>query len=179
MDVALGFQNPVPRSLTTRTYAMGGTNPRALQFANKSETADASRQFDTGALRRNCADVRIARRVSGVRAKIAKILRNDPGAPVPTAAWPGAGAATQSATKPSSRLPGDVWRAAAVVVPAIWFGNAGTLPSPSAAPEDVAAPEPRRPPPALEDALHATPPVPDASEGLNDALHHASRKEAP
>jgi type IV secretion system protein VirB1 len=74
---------------------------------------------------------------------------------------------------------GEVWRAAALVVPAIRFGAASALPSSPAAPEDVVAPEPHRPPPALEDALHAAPPVPDASEGLNDALHHASRKEAP
>ena len=72
-----------------------------------------------------------------------------------------------------------VWRAAAVVVPAIQVGAAGTLPSPSAASADVVAPEPRRPPPGLEDAIHAAPPVPDASAGLSDALHHASRKEAP
>ena len=73
----------------------------------------------------------------------------------------------------------DVWRAAAVVVPAIQVGAAGTVPSPSAASADVVAPEPRRPPPGLEDAIHAAPPVPDASAGLSDALHHASRKEAP
>jgi type IV secretion system protein VirB1 len=77
---------------------------------------------------------------------------------------------------------GDVWRAAAVIVPAIQFSGAHPLPSPPgprSSPEDVVAPEPRRPPAALEDALHATPPVPDASDGLSDALHHASRKEAP
>jgi type IV secretion system protein VirB1 len=73
----------------------------------------------------------------------------------------------------------DVWRAAAVVVPAIQFGTTGTIPSPSAASGDVVAPEPRRPPPLLEDALHPAPPLPKISEGLNDALHHASRKEAP
>ena len=76
----------------------------------------------------------------------------------------------------------DVWRAAA-------HGRAGDpvqrrrrppLPaSPNAAPDDVVTPEPRRPPPGLEDAIHATPPVPDAADGLNDAVHHASRKEAP
>ena len=76
----------------------------------------------------------------------------------------------------------EVWRAAAQVVPAIQFSGASTLPSPPgprAAPEDIATPEPRRPPPALEDALHATPPVPDPGDGLSDALHHASRKEVP
>jgi type IV secretion system protein VirB1 len=73
----------------------------------------------------------------------------------------------------------DVWRAAAVVVPAIQFGAAGILPSSSAAPEDVVAPVPRRPPPGLEDALHATPPVPDPGDGLTDAFHLTSRKEVP
>jgi hypothetical protein len=73
----------------------------------------------------------------------------------------------------------DVWRAASQIVPAIQHSVNGSLPSPPATPEDVVAPEPRRPPPALEDALHATPPVPDASDGLSDALHHASRKGAP
>ena len=76
----------------------------------------------------------------------------------------------------------EVWRAAAQVVPAIQFSGASILPSSPetrAAPEDIATPEPRRPPPALEDALHATPPVPDPGDGLSDALHHASRKELP
>jgi type IV secretion system protein VirB1 len=44
-------------------------------------------------------------------------------------------------------------------------------------PEDVVAPEPRRPFPGLEDVLHATAPVPDANDGLSDALHF--NREAP
>ena len=43
--------------------------------------------------------------------------------------------------------------------------------------DDVVAPQPRRLPPGLEDALHATPPVPDASDGLSDALHPPKAKE--
>jgi type IV secretion system protein VirB1 len=71
-----------------------------------------------------------------------------------------------------------VWRAAEQIVPAIQLGAAGNPPSPPAKPEDVVAPVPRSPSPsALEDALHATPPVPDTGDG--DALHLASRKEAP
>jgi type IV secretion system protein VirB1 len=76
----------------------------------------------------------------------------------------------------------DVWRAAARVVPAIQFSAAGALPSPPGPrvpPEDVVAPEPRRPPPALEDALHATPPVRDVSDGLSDALHLTEGNHAP
>ena len=73
-----------------------------------------------------------------------------------------------------------VWRAAEQIVPAIQFGAAGNPPSPPANPEDVVAPVPRSPSPsALEDALHATPPVPDTRDGASDALHLASRKEVP
>jgi type IV secretion system protein VirB1 len=73
----------------------------------------------------------------------------------------------------------DVWRAAAQIVPAIRFSAIDTLPSPPVASEDVTAPEPRRPPPALEDALHATPPVPDSGDGLSDALHLTKGKDTP
>jgi hypothetical protein len=74
----------------------------------------------------------------------------------------------------------NVWRAAAQIVPAIQFSVNGSLPSPSVTPEDVVAPSPRRPAPVvLEDALHASPPVPDTGDGVSDALHLASRKEAP
>jgi type IV secretion system protein VirB1 len=74
----------------------------------------------------------------------------------------------------------NVWRAAALVVPAIQFSAAGTLSSPPATPEDVVVPVPRPPSrPALEDALHATPPVPDTGDGVTDPLHLARRKEAP
>jgi type IV secretion system protein VirB1 len=75
----------------------------------------------------------------------------------------------------------DVWRAAAQVVPAIQFSasGSGSVPSPTAAPGDVVAPEPRRSPSALEDALHATPPVRDPGDGLTDALHLTSQKEVP
>jgi len=40
-----------------------------------------------------------------------------------------------------------------------------------ATPEDTVAPEPPRPPPGMEDALHAGPPVPDDAAGLVDAFH--------
>jgi type IV secretion system protein VirB1 len=76
----------------------------------------------------------------------------------------------------------DVWRAAAQVVPAIQLSGAGALPSPpvsGAPPEGVVTPEPRRPPPDLEDALHATPPVPDSGDGLSDALHLTKGKDTP
>jgi len=76
----------------------------------------------------------------------------------------------------------DVWRAAAQVVPAIQFNGASALPSPPVlrAPPDVEAPESRRrPATALEDALHATPPVPDAADGLSDALHLIEGNHAP
>ncbi len=73
----------------------------------------------------------------------------------------------------------DVWRAAAQVVPAIQLSGTGTLPSPAVAPKDVVAPEPRRPPPGLEDALHATPPVSESNDGLSDALHLTKGKDTP
>jgi type IV secretion system protein VirB1 len=73
----------------------------------------------------------------------------------------------------------DVWRAAAQIVPAIQFSATGTLPSPPVAPEDVVTPEPRRPPPGLEDALHATPPVSESNDGLIDALHLTKGKDTP
>jgi len=78
---------------------------------------------------------------------------------------------------------GEVWRAAAHVVPAIQFNGASALPSPPgprAPPEDVVAPEPRRrPATALEDALHATPLVPDVVDGLSDALHLTEGNHVP
>ena len=43
-----------------------------------------------------------------------------------------------------------------------------------ATPEDTVAPEPPRPPPGMEDALHAGPPVPDDAPGLVDAFHRPS-----
>ena len=48
-----------------------------------------------------------------------------------------------------------------------------------ATPEDAAAPSPRRPPPGLQDVLHATPPVPDDQDAMADALNHATRKDTP
>jgi type IV secretion system protein VirB1 len=74
----------------------------------------------------------------------------------------------------------DVWRAAAQLVPAIQVSGTGahsTPPGPGSPPADVATPEPSRPPPALEDALHAPPSVPDADEGLSDALHLTKGKD--
>ena len=44
---------------------------------------------------------------------------------------------------------------------------------------NVATPQPVRPPPGLEDVLHATSPVPEDGEGLTDALHSQSLKEVP
>jgi type IV secretion system protein VirB1 len=73
----------------------------------------------------------------------------------------------------------DVWRAAAQIVPAIQLSATGTLASPQVASEDVVTPEPRRPPPALEDALHATPPVSEPNDGLSDALHLTTGKDTP
>jgi type IV secretion system protein VirB1 len=43
-----------------------------------------------------------------------------------------------------------------------------------ATPEDTVAPEPPRPPPGMEDALHAGPPVPDDAADLVDAFHRPS-----
>ena len=43
-----------------------------------------------------------------------------------------------------------------------------------ATPEDTVAPEPPRPPPGMEDALHAGPPVPDDTAGLVDAFRRPS-----
>jgi type IV secretion system protein VirB1 len=76
----------------------------------------------------------------------------------------------------------DVWRAAAQVVPAIQLSGAGALPSPpgpGAPPEDVVTPEPRHPPPGLEDALHATPAEPETGDGLSDAAHLTKGKDTP
>jgi hypothetical protein len=73
----------------------------------------------------------------------------------------------------------DVWRAAAQIVPAIQFSATGTVPSPQVAQEDVVAPEARSAPPALEDALHATPAVSEHDDGLSDALHLTKGKDTP
>jgi type IV secretion system protein VirB1 len=72
-----------------------------------------------------------------------------------------------------------VWRAAAQIVPAIQLSATGTLPSPPATLKDVVAPEPRGPPPGLEDALHATPPVQERNDVLSDALHLTKGKYPP
>lgn len=69
-----------------------------------------------------------------------------------------------------------VWRAAEQVVPAIQVAGAGAR-----APADddgTATPAPRRPPLSLQDALRDTPAVPDDTEGLSDAFHRPTRKEA-
>jgi len=72
-----------------------------------------------------------------------------------------------------------VWRVAAQIVPAIQIaGDAPSAPTP-ATPEDIAAPSPRRLPPGLEDALHASSAVPDDQDGLGDALNHTARKDNP
>lgn len=67
-----------------------------------------------------------------------------------------------------------VWRAAAQVVPAIQFAGVGPTPN---LPEAAVAPEPHQPPPALEDALHVTPRVFEATDGLSDVLHPTNRKD--
>jgi type IV secretion system protein VirB1 len=68
-----------------------------------------------------------------------------------------------------------VWRAAAQVVPAIQLDGASSVAN---LPEAAVAPEPRQPPPGLEDALHATPRVFEPADGLSDALHPTNRKDA-
>jgi len=64
-----------------------------------------------------------------------------------------------------------VWRTAAEVVPAIQIAGPYRAP---ATPEDTVVPEPPHPPPGMEDALHAGPPVPDDAPGLVDAFHRPS-----
>jgi type IV secretion system protein VirB1 len=56
-------------------------------------------------------------------------------------------------------------------VPAIQIAGPYRAP---ATPEDTVVPEPPRPPPGMEDALHAGPPVPDDAAGLVDAFHRPS-----
>ena len=68
-----------------------------------------------------------------------------------------------------------VWRAAAHVVPAIQL--AGPDARVPATPEDTATPMPRRPPPGLQDALRATPAIPDPEDGMADAFHRPAPKE--
>ena len=48
-----------------------------------------------------------------------------------------------------------------------------------AAREEVMVPQPPPPPAGLEDVLHATPPVLEASNGLNDALHPTTPENTP
>ena len=73
-----------------------------------------------------------------------------------------------------------VWRAAAQIVPAIRFaGDNHPIQPPSIPADDVVAPRPHLPPPALEDALHLAQPVPNDGDGLSDALHPSTRKESP
>ncbi len=50
--------------------------------------------------------------------------------------------------------------------------------APAAEPEEAVTPAPRRPPPRLEDALHATAPVSDETDKdeMGDALHHTNGK---
>ena len=67
-----------------------------------------------------------------------------------------------------------VWRVAAQIVPAIQIAEDGSVPLPPAKPEEAVAPVPRRPPPGMEDALHAGPPVPDDAAGMVDAFHRPS-----
>jgi type IV secretion system protein VirB1 len=71
-----------------------------------------------------------------------------------------------------------VWRAAAQVVPAIQLTGGATSPTPPSG-LGVVAPEPRRPPPGLEDALHLGPLVPDGGDEFSDALHLTNRRFTP
>ena len=57
--------------------------------------------------------------------------------------------------------------------------RAGPLTPAGTVNSDIATPQPVRPPPGLEDVLHATSPVPDDRDGLTDALHPQSTKEVP
>ena len=71
-----------------------------------------------------------------------------------------------------------VWRAAALIVPAIRI--AATVEQPSVGADDVVAPQPRpRPPAVLEDALHPAPPVPSDEDGMRDAIHLPDPTETP
>jgi type IV secretion system protein VirB1 len=70
-----------------------------------------------------------------------------------------------------------VWRAAAQIVPAIQLAGGGPFLSPPATPEKAVVPEPHRPPPGLEDALHVGPLVLDGGDWFSDALHPTNRKD--
>ena len=72
-----------------------------------------------------------------------------------------------------------VWRAAALIVPAIRTAAAAAE-QPSISPDDVVAPQPRpRPPAVLEDALHPAPAVPSDDDGMHDAIHRPNPTETP
>lgn len=71
-------------------------------------------------------------------------------------------------------LPGTAYvqrvqASASRIVPAIRLVGSNQEPT---TPEDVRAPEPRRTPLGLEDALHASPASSDADDDIADALHH-------
>ena len=72
-----------------------------------------------------------------------------------------------------------VQASAAQIVPAIKIARQDGSSRAPATPEDAAAPSPRRPPPGLQDVLHATPPVPDDQDAMADALNHTTRKDPP
>jgi hypothetical protein len=63
------------------------------------------------------------------------------------------------------------------IVPAIQWPGTGLFLSPPVAPETAMVPEPHRPPPGLEDALHVASLVLDREDGLVDALHLTIRKD--
>ena len=70
-----------------------------------------------------------------------------------------------------------VWRAAALIVPAIRTANTE---QPAIASDDVFAPQPRSHSPAiLEDALHPAPPVFSDDDGMRDAVHLPNPTETP
>ena len=81
-----------------------------------------------------------------------------------------------------------VWRAAALLVPAIQSAASADPLPPGIAPDDVVAPRshvpapslPPRPPAAVfEDALHPSPPAQDEEGVLSDALHLPKQEDTP
>ena len=79
-----------------------------------------------------------------------------------------------------------VWRAAALLVPAIQSAASADPLPPGIAPDDVVAPRPRVPSPAprppaavFEDALHPSPPAQDEEGVLSDALHLPKQEDTP
>lgn len=71
-----------------------------------------------------------------------------------------------------------LWMSAAQIVPAIQPAGVATIPPPTEITmDDAVAPRPRRPPPGLEDALHAGPPQLETSGPLADALRRSTQND--